>query len=38
MDVGGRRGSIAVEVLTGLHVEESREGVILKNSIDKYAK
>ena len=36
--VGGRGSSIAVKVSTGLHVEESREGVVLEDSIDKHAK
>ena len=32
--VGGRRGSIAMEVLTSLHIEESREGVVLEDSTE----
>ena len=36
--VGGERGSMAVEVSTGLHVEESREEVVLKDSRDKHTK
>ena len=35
--IGGRGGSMAVEVSTGLHVEESREGVVLQDSTNKYA-
>ena len=34
----GRGSSMAAEVSTGLHVEESREGVILRDSMDKHAK
>ena len=34
----GRGGSTAAEVSTGLHVEESREGIVLKDSMDKHAK
>ena len=36
--VGGERGSTAVEVSTGLHVGESREGVVLEDFTDKHAK
>ena len=36
--VGGRGSSIAVEVLTSLHVEESREGVVLEDSTNKHVK
>ena len=36
--VGGRGGSMTAEVSTGLHVEESREGTVLKDSMDKHAK
>ena len=36
--VGGERGNMAVEVLTSLHVGESREGVVLEDSTDKHAK
>ena len=38
MGVGGRRGSTTMEVSTSLHVEESREGVVLEDSTDKHAK
>ena len=37
-DIGGRGGSMAVEVSTGLHIEEPREGAVLKDSTDKHAK
>ena len=34
----GRGGSMAAEVSTGLHIEESREGVVLRDSTNKHAK
>ena len=34
----GRGGSTAVEVLTSLHIEESREGLVLKDSTYKHTK
>ena len=33
---GERGGSMAAEVSTSLHVEELREGTVLKDSIDKH--
>ena len=36
--VGRRGGSTTAEVSTSFHVEESREGTVLKDSMDKHAK